>query len=145
MEGAVEDLAAGSPIREGVSVLAASAAPAAIALATMSDDAGNSVTCLSLNGECMWRWTTPPGTNCLAIAWDPSRAGWVGVLHHYEHQAPDIVTRWSVDGELVSQHAIPRLATRELLPGGRLLVGSDGTIRDTRDNTVRWTLPTSTS
>jgi hypothetical protein len=121
---------------EGYSILSAAAAPGAFAVGGQS-----SVSCLSLTGELLWRSPTPREVNCPALGWDAGAAEWVGMLNHVNNKQPDTLVRWSPDGDVVSERPLGLFATYEFLPGGRYLMASDGAVRDTRDGTVVWQLP----
>ena len=122
---------------EGFALLAAAAAPGAVAFGDA--DTGAAIRALSLAGEELWRAPTPAGVNCQALAWDPDAPEWVGVLKEVDHERPDTLVRWSPGGTVVAEHELGLFAAHAFLPSGRYLVTSAGEVRDTRDGAVVWT------
>jgi outer membrane protein assembly factor BamB len=127
---------------EGFGILAAAAAPGAF---TIAGTGQAPVTCLSVDGEPLWRWLPPSDVNCPALAWDAEASNWLGVLNHVNNERPDTLVRWSQDGEIVSEHPLALFTAYDFLPSGRYLVTSDGGVHDTRDGRVVWQLPTDAS
>lgn len=127
----------------GLGVLARAVGPQAIAVATgggfgTHDRSMSWVVALSPDGDELWRWACQPDVNCLALAWDDTASEWVGILNTVAEKRSSTLARWSPDGELLSTRRLGSFSAHGFLAGGRYLVTSDGTVRESNTGEVVW-------
>jgi hypothetical protein len=121
----------------GFALLAAAFAPEAVLVADVIDstfDAGavSSVHCFSLAGELLWQRAVPSGANVPWLSWDAEADVWLGIRHNLERREPEMLLRWSREGELLSRVALGYFEEYAFLPSGRLLVTAGGQVVDTK-------------
>ncbi|MGQ0608797.1 MAG: hypothetical protein ACT4OQ_10100 [Chloroflexota bacterium] len=121
----------------GFALLDAAFAPAAVLVSDAVDftvDAGAvcSLDCFSLTGELLWQRRTARETNVPWLGWDAEAAEWLGITHHVENREPEMLSRWSRDGELLSRVALGLVGEYAFLPAGKLLVTGHGDLVETR-------------
>lgn len=121
----------------GFALLDAAFAPDAVLVSdavdsTLDADAVSSVYCVSLTGELLWQRGTPPETNVPWLGWDAEADEWLGISHNIERREPEMLLRWSPEGDLLSRVALGLIGEYALLPGGKLLVTARGDLVDTK-------------
>lgn len=132
----------------GFAVLDATFAPDAVLISDVIDfDAGAmcSVYCFSLTGQLLWQRQTPPGTNIPWLGWDSDAGEWLGIRHNFEKREPDMLLRWSQEGDLLSRVTLGLSGEYAILPTGQLLVTGRDDVVDTKSGRHMGRLPVSTS
>jgi hypothetical protein len=95
--------------------------------------AHGSIYCFGLDGQLVWRHEEAPETLCWALGWDGERREWLGLEHHVNKKAPDLLSRWSSTGAPISQEEVESVGGgAAFLLGGRTLVTQSGNVVDTR-------------
>jgi len=121
----------------GFALLDAAFAPDAVLISDAVDspfdaDAVCSVYCFSLTGKLLWQRQTPPETNVPWLGWDAEAGEWLGIRHNVEKREPEMLLRWSRDGDLLSRVALGLVGEYAILPAGQLLVTGRGHVVDTK-------------
>jgi hypothetical protein len=121
----------------GFALLAAAFALDAVLVADVADstfdaEAVSAVYCFSLAGELLWKRPVPPETNVPWLSWDAEADEWLGIRHNVEKREPEMLLRWSREGDLVSRVALGYLGEYAFLPSGQLLVTAGGQVVDTK-------------
>lgn len=121
----------------GFALLDTAFAPDAVLVADVADstfdaDAVSSVYCFSLAGELLWRRSVPADTNVPWLSWDAGADEWLGIRHNVEKREPEMLLRWSREGDLLSRVALGYVGEYAFLPSGQLLVTAGGQVVDTK-------------
>jgi hypothetical protein len=75
------------------------------------------------------------------LGWDAEADEWLGIRHNVEQREPEMLMRWTRNGELVSRVPLGLIGEYAILPGGRLLVTGRGDVVDTKAATKVGHLP----
>lgn len=134
----------------GFAVLDAAFAPDAVLVsdvidATFDSGAMCSVYCFSLTGQLLWQRQTLPETNIPWLGWDNDAGEWLGIRHNVEKREPEMLVRWSQEGDLLSRVTLGLIDEYAILPGGQLLVTGHGDVVDTKSGRHMGRLPVPTS
>ncbi len=121
----------------GFALLDAAFAPDAILVSdavdsTFDANAVGSVYCFSLTGKLLWQRQPPPETNVPWLGWDTEAGEWLGIRHNVEKREPEMLLRWSRDGDQLSRVALGLVGEYAILPAGRLLLAGQGDLVDTK-------------
>lgn len=128
----------------GFALLDAAFAPDALLVSNTVDGHSAeacSVYCLSLTGQLLWERQTPAETNVPWLGWDAEADEWLGIRHNVERREPEMLMRWTRDGELVSHVPLGLIGEYAIMPGGKLLVTGRGDVMDTKAATKVGRLP----
>lgn len=88
-----------------------------------------------LDGREHWRHQLPDEMLCWALGWDDRSDEWVGLAHHVNRAAPDLLMRWARDGRALSAVPLPSVSAAGFVPGGASVVTNLGVI-DARTGVV---------
>lgn len=121
----------------GFALLDAAFAPDGLLLTNVADstfdaDAVSSVYCFSLAGNLLWQRAVPPETNVPWLSWDAKADEWLGIRHNVEKREPEMLLRWSREGDLLSRVALGYVGEYAFMPSGQLLVTAGGQVVDTK-------------
>jgi hypothetical protein len=92
------------------------------------------VTCLDLAASLRWQRQSPALVMYNPVAWDEKATQWIGLEYHANREIPESIVRWSDRGLVVGRMSIEGASDRrsKFLPGGELLITSQGALIDTR-------------
>lgn len=111
----------------GFAMLEAAFAPDTVLVSDSTDPAtaNASVMAWDVQGRAKWRYEVERDTNVPWLSWHTASQSWLGIARHVDRRVPDVLLRWSANGELLDQRPLDGHREYAFAAEGTALIADD--------------------